>query len=66
MLMFMKIQFLENTRFKTLEHLSKTFWNDLANFLEMSVKFKESTQRYKFFYGATALAMAVYHNYGLV
>ena len=57
----MKIQFLENTRFKTLEHLSKTFWNALANFLEMSVKFKESTQWYKFFYGATALAMAVYH-----
>ena len=27
-----KIQFLENTRFKTLEHLSKTFWNDLAKF----------------------------------
>ena len=27
----------------------------------MSVKFKESTQWYKFFYGATALAMAVYH-----
>ena len=27
-----EIQFLENTRFKTLEHLSKTFWNDLANF----------------------------------
>ena len=27
-----KIQFLENTRFKTLEHLSKTLWNDLAKF----------------------------------
>ena len=27
-----KIHFLENTRFKTLEHLSKTFWNDLVSF----------------------------------
>ena len=27
-----KIQFLKNTRFKTLEHLSKSFWNDLADF----------------------------------
>ena len=27
----------------------------------MSVKFKESTQWYKFFYGATAKAKALYH-----
>ena len=27
----------------------------------MSVKFKENTKCYKFFYGATAIAKAVYH-----
>ena len=27
----------------------------------MSVKFKESTQWYKLFYGATAIGKAVYH-----
>ena len=58
-----KFDFLENTRFKTLEYLLKTF-----SFLKqrcqinlyVSVKFKESTQWYKIFYVATAIATAVY------
>jgi len=52
-----KIQFFGNTRLKTLEDLSKTFWNDLA----MSVKSKESTQWNKFLHIATAIATTVYY-----
>ena len=41
-----KIQFLENTRFTAIEHLWKTFWNDLANF---PVEECEITRLYKLF-----------------
>ena len=54
-----KLDFLENTRFKTLEHLLKAFGNNRIYFY-VSVKFKESTQWYKIFYVATAIATAVY------
>ena len=59
-----KIQFLANTRFKTLEHLSKTFWNDLAKFSSWWVRnLRKVRSGICFFYLATAIATAVYHKH---
>ena len=56
-----KIQFLDNTRFKTFEHLSKTFWNDFAKFSSRWVwNLSKVHSGISFFCIATAIATAVY------
>ena len=51
-----KIQFLDNTRFKTFEHLSKTFWNDFAKFSSRWVwNLSKVHSGISFFYIATAI-----------
>ena len=56
-----KFDFLENARFSTLEHLFKTFWNNLAEFTSTwAWNLRKVHSRIRFFSVATAIATAVY------
>ena len=53
-----KFDFLENARFKTLEHFLKTVWNTLAEFTS-TWNLRKVHSGISFFYVATAIATAV-------
>jgi len=62
MAMFMKkFNFLEIPGVRPLRTCQKTLKRSCRISFQMSVKFKESTQWYKFFHVATAIATTVYY-----